>query len=319
MRNFGLKNLQVATADNFTTNVGMKIRRLINKPLRGILKIAAGKKIVVDKYPDLEKDEQYIFCSTHYFSEDIIAALATIDRNAYALIGTTDQIDHNPQMYGAWLNGMIYVDRLNPESRKESIKKQERVLNNGSSVVLFPEGGWNNTENLLCLPLFAGPYILAKNTSKKVVPFATYNDEENNTIYMEYGEPIDLAKYEDKKEALAVLRDHMATMMYSLMEKHGTSIKREELTGDIHQQHMENRRKEYLRNKKWTRDVWDEELTQYQPKDITTAEQVRESLDKVEVTSQNAAILAPTLIKRLEDKKYNFKQYMKENWNKKIK
>lgn len=287
---------------------------MINKPLRCVLKLAAGKKIIVDRYPDLE-DREYIFCSTHYFSEDIIAALATIDRNAYALIGTTDQIDHNLQMYAAWINGMIYVNRLDDASRKESVKKQERVIRDGSSVLIFAEGGWNNTENLLCNPLFAGPYILSCDTGSEVVPIATFNDDKNNLIYMRYGDPINLSNY-DKREALTILRDEMATMMYNLIEDHGEVLKRNDLHGDLHLQHMEERRKEYLKVK-WTRDVWDEELTVYKSKDITTPQEVRESLDEVNITKDNAYILAPVLVKRLKDREYNFKDYMKKNWNKK--
>ena len=107
------------------------------------------------EYPKLEKDMPYIFASTHYFNEDIIAALATVDRSAYALIGTTDQVENNTLMYAAWAYGLIYVDRRSQESRKQSILKMEHVLNNGTSVIMYPEGGWNNTENLICKRLFA--------------------------------------------------------------------------------------------------------------------------------------------------------------------
>ena len=149
MSSFGLKNVQVVNSENFTSNMGIKMRRIINKPLKGVLKVATGKKIIIDRYPELEKDEQYIFASTHYFNEDIIAGMAALDRPAYVLIGTTDQVENNPLMNAAWLYGLIYVDRLNTESRKDSVKKMERILNNGSSILMFPEGGWNNTENLL--------------------------------------------------------------------------------------------------------------------------------------------------------------------------
>ena len=58
------------------------------------------------------------------------------------------------------------------------------------------------------------------------------------------------------------------------------------------------------------------ELTVYKSKDITTAKQVRESLDKVNVNADNAFIYAPILVEREEDEKYDFKKYMKRNWNK---
>lgn len=315
MKNKGLKNVKISNVDNFTTDTGMKLRRVIGKPLRKILKMAAGKKVVIDRYPKLEKDEQYIFASTHYFNEDIIAGMAAIDRSAYALIGTTDQVDNNPLMYAAWLYGLIYVDRNDPESRKQSVLKMEKVLNNGSSVIMFPEGGWNNTENLLCQRLFAGPYVLSQLTGKKVVALSTFSDPESDTIHVMASDPIDMTNM-SKEEALELLRDTMATMMYEEIEKYSTPYERSKYYEDIHMQHMESRRKEYLKEK-WTRDVWDEELTVYKPKHITTAEEVRASLDNVHIDEKNAYIFAPILARREEDKKYDFKRYMKKNWNKK--
>lgn len=315
MKNKGLKNVKISNVDNFTTDTGMKLRRVIGKPLRKALKMAAGKKVVIDRYPKLDKDEQYIFASTHYFNEDIIAGMAAIDRSAYALIGTTDQVDNNPLMYAAWLYGLIYVDRNDPESRKQSVLKMEKVLNNGSSVIMFPEGGWNNTENLLCQKLFAGPYILSQLTGKKVVALSTFSDPESDTIHIMASDPIDMTNME-KEEALELLRDTMASMMFEQIEKYSIPYERSKYYEDIHMQHMERRRQEYLKEK-WTRDVWDEELTVYKPKHITTAEEVRTSLDNVHVDKDNAYILAPILARREEDKKYDFKQYMKKNWNKK--
>ena len=314
MKNKGLKNVKISNVDNFTTDTGMKLRRVIGKPLRKVLKMAAGKKVVIDRYPKLEKDEQYIFASTHYFNEDIIAGMAAIDISAYALIGTTDQVDNNPLMYAAWLYGLIYVDRNDPESRKQSVLKMEKVLNNGSSVIMFPEGGWNNTENLLCQRLFAGPYVLSQLTGKKVVALSTFSDPESDTIHIMASDPIDMTNM-SKEEALELLRDTMATMMYEEIEKYSTPYERSKYYEDIHMQHMESRRKEYLKEK-WTRDVWDEELTVYKPKHITTAEEVRASLDNVHIDEKNAFIFAPILARREEDKKYDFKRYMKKNWNK---
>ena len=221
---------------------------------------------------------------------------------------------HNLLMYGGWLNGIVYVDRNDEKSRKDSVKKMEYLLNHGSSVLIFPEGGWNNTENLLVQRLFASPYMLNCSTGKKVVPVAIYKDEDHDVIYVRAGEPMDLSKY-DKKEALGLLRDAMATEMYTLIEEHSTPIVRSELTGDIHMNFMESRRKEYM-GTPWTRDVWDEELTVYQPKDITTIQQINEVVDRVHITPENAGIYAPILVSLEEDKKYDFKQYMKKNWNK---
>lgn len=314
MKNIGLGKLKVANVENFTSKTGLKLRRFINKPFKVLLKVATKRKIILERYPNLEKGVPYIFASTHSFDEDIISNLAIIDRNAYVLIGTTDQLDYNPTMYAAWLNGLIYVDRLDKDSRQESLKKMEKVLNNGTSVLLFPEGGWNNTENLIVQKLFAGPYYLAKSTGAQVVPISTFNEMGSDKIYIRVGDPIDLSKYE-KKEALKELRDSLASMRYNQIEQHSTPIQRDELGNDSRMDFMEQRKNEYLRVK-WTKDVWDEELTIYKDKEIPTEEEVWSVIDNINLTKENAGILAPILVKRLENKKYDFKKYMHENWNK---
>ena len=315
MKNYGLVNLLDSNVENFTTIKGIERRKKIAKLLKKILVMATPEKIIVERYPKLEPNTPYIFASTHGFSNDIIACLATIDRSAYLLMGSTNQVEYNKLMYFAWLNGFIYVDRTNGDSRKSSLDKMEKVIKNGSSILLFPEGGHNNTENNLCNRLFAGPYLLAKRTGVKVVPIAPFYEFGSDKIYMNYGEPIDLAPYETKEEAMQTLRDIFSTMVYENMEKHASRLIRSEMAGDIHLKFMEERRLEYLKNP-WTRDIWDEELTRYLNAEEREAKSVLESYDKINVNSQNANVLAPMLVKRYEQSRYNFNDYMHENWNK---
>lgn len=314
MKNYKLINLLDADVNTFTSEKGIERRKKISKALKKILNIATPEKIIIDRYPELNPDEPYIFVSTHGFSNDIIACLASIDRSAYLLMGSTNQIEYNKLMYAAWLNGFIYVDRTCEKSRKDAILKMERILKSGSSVLIFPEGGHNNTENSLCNKLFASPYILSVRTGCKVVPIAPFYEFGSDKIYMNFGDPIDLSKYEDKKEALFDLRDILATMVYENMEKHSTPYIRPE-GADIHMLFMEQRRQEYLKNH-WTRDVWEEELTRYFDKSEREAQAVMESMDYVNIDKNNAFIMGPILVKRIEQKKYDFKDYMHKNWNK---
>lgn len=315
MKNYGILRFKDANIDNFTSDVGMKVRKKLNPIFRKLLKIINEEEIIIENYPELNDDEAYIFVSLHNFVNDSVANLATIDRNAYLLFGTTDQLETNPITYAAWANGFIYVDRDNEKNRRESIAKMERVLNNGNSVLIFPEGGFNNTENLLCQKLFASPYLLAKSTGKKVVPIAPLYEYGSDKIYMNVGEPIDLAKYDDKKEALADLRDVLSTLLYENLEKNSQILIRKELGEDPRMDFMEQRRLEYMKTA-WTKDVWDEELTQYLDVDDREYLAVQESMDNINVTTDNAAIMGPVLVKRMEEKKYNFKDYMHNNWNK---
>lgn len=311
--NIGLgrvKNLQIA---DYEKEYPYMVRKVIHKPLKSALGLFAKREIIVESYPKLEPGRPYIFVSTHSFDEDVVACLSTIDRNAYMLAGTTDQLEHNPQMYAAWANGMIYVDRDDEKSRRDAVIKMTRVIEHGTSVLLWPEGGYNNTENLLCMELFASPYILNQTTNALVVPISVFNEYGSDKVYFRASEAMDFTGME-KREALLTLRDELATMVYLTMEEHTTPLVRRELEGDLHMQYMEQRKNVYL-DVKWTRDVWDEELTRYIPSCAPLPENVREFADVVHVDKDNAYVLAPVLAKRMEDHRYNFKQYMKENWN----
>lgn len=315
MKNYGILKFRYADIDNFTSEFGMNFRKKINPLFRNLLKIINPEEIIIDNYPILNKEEAYIFVSLHNFVNDSVANLATIDRNAYLLFGTTDQLETNKITYAAWLNGFIYVNREDKKSRSDSLLKMERILNNGNSVLIFPEGGFNNTENLLCQKLFSSPYLLAKSTGKKVVPIAPLYEFGSDKIYMNVGEPIDLAKYDNKEDALTYLRDVLSTLLYENLEKNSTMLVRKELTGDIRQSFMELRKEEYMKTA-WSKDVWDEELVQYLDDFDKEYIEVQESMDKINITKDNANIMGPILVKRMEEKKYNFKDYMHKNWNK---
>ena len=101
----------------------------------------------MEQYSSLNKDEVYIFCCNHSFDEDAISSVASTDRNVYIVHESTHQMEHNPVFLAMWLNGMIYLNRMNADSRKDAVEKMKRILKSGTSVLLYPEGGYNNTEN----------------------------------------------------------------------------------------------------------------------------------------------------------------------------
>ena len=257
----------------------------------------------------------YIFVSTHSFVDDIITNYAIVDRSAYTLIGTPDQVEHNPLLYAAWLCGMVFVNKVDPQNRKDAVEKMVRVLENNTSVIVYAEGAWNNTENLLVQPLFASPWILAQRTGCKVVPIAMHQEYKQKDIWYRAGEPIDLVGLE-KKEALDKLRDAMAALTWELMADHATVLKRSDLGSEPRLDYIDERMREYLCTK-WTRDDWALEVTIYRDKTLPpTPEEVRASFDNVKITPQNASILAPILARREEDKRYGLVRYMQENWKK---
>ena len=339
-KNYGLINLKYLNVEKFTTIRGIKIRREIFPLLKFLILRNTGKEVHVISYPILDKDESYIFAAGHSFPGEVATNLAAIDRSTYTLVGTTDQVDHNPQMYFLWLVGLIYVNKCDSNSRKEAYKKMLKVLNNNSSIMLFPEGVLNNSENLNCGTLYPGIYHLAIESNKKVVPIVSYYDYDSQAVYIAADNPIDFSNMK-KEEAKTMLRDKIVTLGFNLARisyEQAKKIKkiltpeefvklnselnielyRRDLIGDIHLAYMEFRKKIY-NEVKWITPNWDEEIMFYKEHGIDLPEDVFSYIDNIDLSQKNLKVvetLVPVLKRRLEQKKYNFKDYMKKNWNK---
>lgn len=307
-----LQRVKNYDAEHFTSDFGIRMRRFIHPLVHFVIRLAADKPLVELRYPQLEKGQRYIFAAGHSFPGEVASNLATIDRNAWVLVGTTDQVDHNVSMNIAWVNGMIYVNKHDALSRKESAKKMRRILNSGSSVLLFPEGVLNNSENLYCMPLYPGVYHLARETGAKVVPIVSQSEHKDKKIWVTAGDPIDFSDL-DKETAMQALRDAISTLRFQICEQIYAPLKRDDLIGNLHEKHLRDRWDTYMETK-WYEPNWDEEIMTYRKKGLTPAEEVRADLSRIVPTLNNAHILTPILLRHEEDLRLDVKRYMKNRW-----
>ena len=65
MFNTGLKRFENKDIDTFTTDIGMKIRKVIYIPLKRLLKRFIKRKVIIEQYPQLDKGKVYIFAVSH--------------------------------------------------------------------------------------------------------------------------------------------------------------------------------------------------------------------------------------------------------------
>jgi len=199
---------------------GIKIRKAINPIFRRVASMTSKYKVKVVNRAELPKGIPLIFAPTHGFKDDLLFSVATIGAHAYILFGSLPQFYNTFDGITAWLNGSIIVDRVDKQSRLAARDKMEYAIDLGANLMIFPEGVWNKTENLLLLPFFGGIYDVASKKGAMVVPVATHL--EGNCVYSSIGEAFDISVY-DKKEGLAVLRDKMATLKWELMEKYSVT------------------------------------------------------------------------------------------------
>lgn len=287
-RNLFINKLNTKDVDHFTTDTGLFLRRKTNGAFRKLCNIFTNatiiradtpdyasdeeyyenlkpdriplshyplstkknaNNIVVERYPKLDKDESYIFVGSHVCPEDIETMLNIIDRNAYLILGSVENLNYNPEVYLSWLNGMIVFNVLDQNERSALPAKMERVLQT-QSILIFPEGSHNYDLTKLIKPLYDGPVNLALKTGKKIVPVVLVKDYENQVAYLDVGNPINVrslnlniqdyypGKEENEKYRIksmsSYVRDQMATAVWHMMEQHLETIRRIDY-GDIGQ------------------------------------------------------------------------------------
>lgn len=337
MKNLLISNLHKKDVEHFTTNFGLYIRRVMDKPFKKLCNIFTNaniireendsnltdeeyfgtlntdyvasetynlkknkNNIIVERYPELNKDEPYIFVCNHTCPEDIETVLNILDRNAYLILGSIESLKYNPEMYLSWLNGMVPFDIMDKAQRKQVFRKMLRVLKT-NSILIFPEGSHNYSPNKLVNNLFDGPINLALRTNRKIVVVTLIKDDENNLSYIDVSNPLDvrdikvnmnrqfhsdeaLEKYYVKSLS-SVLRDKMATAVYHLISRHTKPLKRDEYD-NIEEQLRMKKIQEAFDKLKWERDVFDAEYLTKKTEEERTHEEIVRTLSNLTINTQ---------------------------------
>ena len=237
--------------------------------------------IVVERYPDLQPEEPYIFVCNHTCPEDIETVLNVLDRNAYMVLGSVETLKYDPEMYSAWLNGLLPFDILDPSQRKLILAKMERVLKT-NSILIFPEGSHNYSPNNLINPLYDGPANLALRTGRKIIAVTMLRDEENEISFMDVSQPIDisdlvLAYSEDQKALVKQIssrvRDKMATAVYFMMARHFAPVHRGDRE-DLEEYFRSRIKEDIFAKLKWKHDVFEAEYLTKKTADMREYEEV---------------------------------------------
>lgn len=227
---------------------GVEARRHFNKVIKLFGPLFLSSKQVIEnrnilRNPDSQiedheivlPDDPVIWTPNHGFKDDALATVLAIPRNAYFLFGSLPQFYNTMDGVLAWANGSILINRKNAHSRSTSIPKCEKVIDMGADLIIYPEGVWNKSPNLLLLKLWPGAVRIAKEKGIKIVPIIHYKRELHLTDKRDYihtviDDPVDVSNMTDK-EALEYLRDVYAYWLYLMMERYGKSTREKEVSG----------------------------------------------------------------------------------------
>lgn len=131
--------------------------------------ILCGFRFIVKGREFIKKGQPYIFVSNHnsYLDSPVVIVGAK---------STTKPLG-KMEMVKIPLFGIIYkkfvvlIDRSSPESRAQSVQEMKRQLSLGLSILIFPEGRMNRSEEPLA-DFYDGAFRIAIETGTALIPMA---------------------------------------------------------------------------------------------------------------------------------------------------
>lgn len=122
----------------------------------------------------LNSNNNYIICANHKSYLDILLMYQIID-NDFAFLGKSEVLKY-PVLRIFFKRGIdIPVYRGNRIKAAKCLDLAKSEINNGRSVVIFPEGGWDNTETEM-RKFKNGAFKLAIDTGCAILPVTFKNN-----------------------------------------------------------------------------------------------------------------------------------------------
>lgn len=240
----------------------------------------------IKEIPKYDDGKPLIFACTHIGGNDIQRAFQVIGDHAYLMLGNPG-ILYKKLIYQALLmNGVIPLETFDREDRKIAYEWSLDLLRNGGNLLIFPEGAWNVSPNVIVMKLFTGTVRLARETGARIIPIAC--EQYDNTFYFNVGEgyTIDSDTTKSPEQLTAELRDKLATLKWDIIISQPV-LKREDVpTVEEFQQEIVERC-----NYGYGFSLQDALNEAFHDKTITTAEEAFEHIKNIDFNRKNAFLL----------------------------
>ena len=234
-----LRKLKYTNGDKLK---GINLRKKIHCLVSMILKIdqllSKEKIVIINDKHNTESNRSRIYACTHIGGNDIQRTFQVIKEPAYLMLGDPGILYKMIIYQGLIMNGVIPLETPDKEDRKIAYNRAIELLENSGNLLIYPEGAWNVTPNLVVMKLFNGTVRMAKETNSEIIPIAI--EQYNQTFYFNIGEnyTIDKDTLKSVEELKDDLREKLATLKWEIMERE-PFLKQEEITENYLQEFQE--------------------------------------------------------------------------------
>lgn len=172
-----------------------------------------------------------LFAINHSCVLDAPVSSEVIKEHCYLLVGK-QSLEILDRIF-FYLNGVVYVDRKSKKNKKKSVQRMLKILGEGKSLLIYPEGTWNLTPSKPMLPLNWGIIDLAKQTGVPIIPLIM--EYHPDCCYAKYGDPIFISEEVSKREGIERLEEAMATLKWDIWEMFPVQKRSEEMKEEFEQ------------------------------------------------------------------------------------
>ena len=227
------------------SDAGIRNRERLNILIKKILNKVLNYQIIVDGYENIPNCPK-IYASSHQDFHDVINSIYAYPEHVITLNAINIRSILKVLLN---LNGVIYIDRDNKESRKLAKLEMEKYLVKGKSINMYPEATLNCTPSKLHLPFYIGMINIAKRTGAPVIPVVqeyTYDETKMDgkshvkSVHVRFGKAIFVNYNDDILEKLMEYDEIFSTIRWDLIEEKGLK-NRKDISNKIYTDYIKAR------------------------------------------------------------------------------
>lgn len=268
--------------DKGTPLKGLELRKKIHPLLLELIKLErmlSRETLTIVSDDRIKTNRPIIYACTHIGGNDVQRTFEAIEDHAYLFIADLKGMYKDIMGLILHLNGAVMCqnDNLDGKLTEKQLKEDKQIakaraielLKNNGNLVIYPEGAWNITPNLLTMEIFKGTVDMAAQTNSIIIPVAI--EQYDKEFKVNIGKNIDFSTKQDMhiNEQKQYLRDAMASLKYEILAS-TEPIKRIEIKDGYEEKFVQD----IMSKCPYGFTVEDIEKTRYRNKDITNPEEV---------------------------------------------
>lgn len=224
---------------------------------------------------------QTIFACTHICQNDLENIYETLGRGCWWFVGDPCVLYKDISGLLLYLNGSIFLETGDKDDRHVAYLRAVEVLKGGGSLMIYPEGARNTSENVPVWELFRGTAKMAMETNVKIIPIAIEQFEKRFVI--NFGKELYPKDFTDDIFLTQQLRVDLATLKWEIWEREGL-FARDSLPYDYRKQYIQTFAKRLA--------PWDTlesvERTRYHTREEITQKEAENYLERLTPRKENA-------------------------------